>query len=134
MPVGERCDKPECSSGGKCARDQGVFDLKNESIELEPRYSTRDVPGKCIKCLTEQKLDACLRELLSSEADNPEQVRRYEALLAFLQSPESEKLRAESERFLAEGKRAVVKIRRHKGKYQYKLEIQNNTEEGETKS
>jgi len=108
--------------------------LKDESIDLEPRYSTKDVPGKCIKCLTEQKLDTCLRELLSSEGDNPEQLRRYEALLAFLQSPESEKLREESERYLAEGKQVVVKIRPHKGKYQYELKIQNNKKEGETKS
>jgi hypothetical protein len=108
--------------------------LENESIDLEPRYSTKDVPGKCIKCLTEQKLDTCLRELLSSEGDNPEQLKRYEALLAFLQSPESQKLREDSERYLAEGKQVVVRIRRHKGKYQYELEIQNNKKEGETKS
>ena len=58
--------------------------MKEESIDLEPRYSTKDMPGKCIKCLSEQKLDTCLREILRSEEDNPEQYQRYEALLAFL--------------------------------------------------
>jgi len=70
--------------------------LEDKSIDLEPRYTTKDFPGKCIKCLAEQKLDTCLRELLRSEAEDPEQYRRYEALLAFLQSPQAEKLRDDS--------------------------------------
>ena len=108
--------------------------MKDKSIDLEPMYSTKDVPGKCIKCLTEQKLNTCLRELLNSEEDNPEQYQRYEVLLAFLQSPESEKLREESERYLSEGKQVVVKIHTQEGKYRYELQIQNNKEEGEIKS
>jgi DNA-binding FadR family transcriptional regulator len=106
--------------------------LEEKSIDLEPKYSTKEVPGKCIKCLAEQKMDTCLRELLSSEGDNPEQCQRYEALLAFLQSPESEKLREESEQYLAEGKQVVVKIHTQEGKYTYELQIQNK-EEGGTK-
>jgi hypothetical protein len=99
--------------------------LKDKSIDLEPRYSTKDVPGKCIKCLAEQKLDTCLRELLRSEKDNPEGYQRYEALLAFLQSPESEKLREESERYLAEGKQVTVRIHIEEGKFGYELQIEN---------
>lgn len=38
-----------------------------EPIDLKPRYSTRDIPGRCIKCLAEQELDSCLRELLREE-------------------------------------------------------------------
>ena len=94
-----------------------------DSFELEPRYSTKDVPGKCIKCLAEQKLNTCLRELLRSEEDDPEQYRRYEALLAFLQSPESEKLRKESEQYLAEGKQVTVSIHFEDGKPKYELKI-----------
>lgn len=70
-------------------------------------------------------MDTCLRELLSCEGDNPEQRQRYEALLAFLQSPESEKLREESERYLAEGKQVLVTIHNQEGKYTYELQIQN---------
>lgn len=99
--------------------------MKEESIDLEPRYSTKDMPGKCIKCLSEQKLDTCLREILRSEEDNPEQYQRYEALLAFLQSPESEKLREESERYLAEGKHVTVRIHVNEGKFKYELQIEN---------
>ena len=84
--------------------------MEDKSIDLEPRYSTKDVPGKCIKCLAEQKLDNCLRELLISEEDIPERYHRYEVLLAFLQSSESEKLRKESEQYLAEGKQITVSI------------------------
>jgi hypothetical protein len=107
--------------------------LKDKSIDLEPRYSTKDVPGKCIKCLAEQKLDTCLRELLRSEEENPERYQSYEALLAFLQSPESEKLREESERYLAEGKQVTVRIRIEEGKFRYELEIENK-EDGGTRS
>jgi len=97
--------------------------LEDKSIDLEPRYTTKDFPGKCIKCLAEQKLDTCLRELLRSEAEDPEQYRRYEALLAFLQSPEAEKLREESEKYLAEGKQVTVCIHFEDGKAKYELKI-----------
>ena len=97
--------------------------MEDNSIDLEPRYTTKDFPGKCIKCLAEQKLDTCLRELLTSEAENPEQYQRYEALLAFLQSPESEKLREESERYLAEGKQVTVSIHFEDGRASYELKI-----------
>jgi len=104
--------------------------LEDKSIDLEPGYSTKDVPGKCIKCLAEQKLDTCLRELLSSEDENPERQERYEALLAFLQSPESEKLREESERYLAEGKHVTVRIRIEEGRFGHELQIQNKKDRG----
>ncbi len=107
--------------------------LEDKFIDLEPRYSTKDVPGKCIKCLAEQKLDTCLRELLRSEEENPERYQRYEALLAFLQSPESEKLREESERYLAEGKQVTVRIRIEEGKFGYELQVENK-KDGGTKS
>ena len=107
--------------------------MKDKSIDLEPRYSTKDVPGKCIKCLAEQKLDTCLRELLGNEEENPERYQSYEALLAFLQSPESEKLREESERYLAEGKQVTVRIRIEEGKFRYELQIENK-EDGGTRS
>jgi hypothetical protein len=94
-----------------------------EPIDLSPRYSTSNVPGKCIKCLAEQKLDTCLRELLRSQEDDPEAFRRYEALLAFLQSPESEELRRESEQYLAEGKQVTVSIHFEDGKPKYELKI-----------
>jgi hypothetical protein len=107
--------------------------LKDKSIDLEPRYSTKDVPGKCIKCLAEQKLDTCLRELLRGEGEDPERYRSYEALLAFLQSPESEKLRQESEWYLSEGKQVTVRIRIEEGKFRYELQIENK-EDGGTRS
>ena len=97
--------------------------MEDKSIDLEPKYSSKDVPGKCIKCLAEQKLDICLRELLRNEENNPEQYQKYEALLAFLQSPESEELRKESERYLAEGKQVTVSISFEHGKPKYELKI-----------
>ncbi len=100
--------------------------MNMEPIELEPKYSTNEIPGKCIKCLAEQKLFTCLRELLSNEDENPEQYQSYEVLLSFLQSPESKKLREESEQYLAEGKQVTVRIHTDEGKLRYELQIENN--------
>ena len=94
-----------------------------EPIDLEPRYSTNEIPGKCVKCLGEQELNQCLMQLLSDEGAGEDIQHKYEALVAFLQSPESQKLRAESERYLSEGKEVVVKIYFVNGKPKYELKI-----------
>ena len=44
-------------------------------------------------------------------------------LLAFLKSPESKRLRGESEGYLAEGKEVTVKINFETGKPKYELKI-----------
>jgi len=41
-----------------------------EPINLEPRYSTPQLPGKCLKCLAEQQLDSCLGQLLVEQGEN----------------------------------------------------------------
>jgi hypothetical protein len=92
-----------------------------EPIDLNPRYSTKYIPGKCIKCLAEQELDSCLRELLRDETDEKEPRQKFETLLSFLKSPESKKLRDESERLLAEGKQVTLKISFQEGKTKYEL-------------
>jgi len=94
-----------------------------DALNLNPRYSTSDVPGKCIKCLAEQQLDNCLLELLRAEGDDKELVERFEMLISFLKSPESVKLRDESERYLAEGKEVTVRVSFEDGKPKYELKI-----------
>ncbi len=94
-----------------------------EPFELEPRYSTSAIPGKCIKCLGEQELNNCLMQLLREEGDNEDARHKYEALVTFMQSPESKWLREESERYLSEGKRVSVVIRSKNGKPYYELKI-----------
>jgi hypothetical protein len=95
-----------------------------EPIEIEPEYSGQDISGKCIKCLAEQTLDTCLKELLNCEVDDPARQQKYEALVAFLHSFESEKLRIESERYLAEGKHVILRITSENGQYKYNLRIE----------
>ena len=87
-----------------------------EPIDLEPRFSTTEIPGKCIECLAEQELGNCLMELLKGKGRNKKLEQRFEALVSFLRSPESEKLRNESEKYLAEGKEVKVKIYSEEGK------------------
>ena len=94
-----------------------------DALNLNPRYSTSDVPGKCIKCLAEQQLDNCLLELLRAEGDDKKLVERFEMLLSFLKSPESVKLRDESERYLAEGREVTVRVSFEDGKPKYELKI-----------
>ena len=104
-----------------------------EPINLDPRYSTSSVPGRCVKCLAEEELNKCLLELLRGEGDDKELTQRFEMLVSFLKSPESQRLRDESERYLAEGKQVTVRIRVESGKFRYELQIENK-EDGGTKS
>jgi len=91
-------------------------------IKLDPRYSTKEIPGKCIKCLAEQELNNCLLELLrQGEVGNQELEQRFEALVSFLKSPDSKRLRDESEKYLAEGKQVTVDIHFEAGKPVYEL-------------
>jgi hypothetical protein len=94
-----------------------------EPIELEPRYTSGELPGKCIKCLAEQELDGCLRELLRGE-DNEEAKQRFEMLVTFLKSPESQTLRDEAETYLAEGKKVKLRLSFTDGKPKYELKIE----------
>ena len=94
-----------------------------DTINLNPRHSTGDVPGRCIKCLAEQELNNCLLELLRAEGDDEKLTQRFEMLVSFLKSPESLKLRDESERYLAEGKQVTVRISFEDGKPEYELKI-----------
>jgi hypothetical protein len=93
-----------------------------EPIELEPRYTSGELPGKCIKCLAEQELDSCLRELLRGE-DSEEVKQRFERLVTFLKSPESQKIRDKAEKYLAEGKKVRLILSFTDGKPKYELNI-----------
>ena len=90
-------------------------------IVLEPRYSTKDMPGKCIKGLAKQELGSCLRELLRGEIGNKELGEKYEALVSFLRSPVSRKLRDVCERYLSQGKEVRAKIYFWHGTPKYKI-------------
>jgi len=96
-------------------------DEKMSPIVLEPRYSTKDMPGKCIKGLAKQELGSCLRELLRGEIGNKELEAKYEALVSFLKSPVSKKLCNVCEMYLAEGKEVIAKLYFWRGKTKYKI-------------
>ena len=94
-----------------------------DSFELEPGYSTREIPGKCLKCLAEHELNNCLTLLLREENEDVRVQEKFEALVNFLQSPESKQMRDESERLLAEGRRVRLQINVENGKPKYELKI-----------
>jgi hypothetical protein len=95
-----------------------------DDFELKPRYSTREIPGMCIKCLAEQEYGNCLRELLKGRDESKELEERYEALVSFLKSPEMQKLRDESEKLLSEGKniKVVLHLEEQEPRYEIKLD------------
>jgi hypothetical protein len=92
-------------------------------IELQPRYSTREIPGKCIKCLAEQEYGDCLRELLRGEGENKGLEETYEAIVSFLTASELQRLRDETEKYLAEGKDVKVVIHLEEGKPRYQIKL-----------
>lgn len=94
-----------------------------DTFDLQPAYSTGEIPGKCIKCLAEQELNSCLRMLLIGEEDDREVMQQYEMLLSFLKSPESLKLRDEAEKYLAEGKKITLKLSFANSEPAYELEV-----------
>jgi hypothetical protein len=98
-----------------------------ESIDLTPRYSTNDVPGRCIKCMAEEKLFSCMRELFEDEKDTFKLQKRYKILYSFLESPELQKLCDETEKCLSEGKEVNVRIYLENGKPKYELKIKGET-------
>jgi hypothetical protein len=63
-------------------------------------------------------------ELLREEGVDEEVKNKYQALVDFLQSPESKKLRDQSERYLAEGKKVsvVINVENNQPKYELKVE------------
>ena len=93
------------------------------NLELEPRYSTREIPGRCIKCLAEERYRDCLRELLTGGGGGKELEETYEALVSLLKSPELQKLRDESERYLGEGRDVKVVLYLGEGEPRYEIKV-----------
>ncbi len=94
-----------------------------ESLDLEPKYSTNEISGKCLKCLSEQEMNSCLMQMLRDEESNENIQSKYQALIDFLESPKFQPLRDASEKYLAEGKQVSVKITFIEGKPKYELKV-----------
>jgi hypothetical protein len=117
----KRLRVPLVNSAGDTSIDRSATHM--DSFELEPKHTTSHIPGKCIKCLAEQELNNCLLELLRGGENEQELQQRYEMLLTFLKSPESQKLRDEAEKCLAEGRRVMLKLSFGDREPRYELKI-----------
>jgi len=97
-----------------------------ESYSIEPHYTTHDHTGRCVKCQAEHEMNNCLMALLGENGDesNEEAEKKFQALLNFLKSPESQKLVEESERLMADGKKVNVRLFIEGDKAKYVLEIE----------
>lgn len=94
-----------------------------EPIDLTPRYSTNEVPGRCIKCLAEEKLFSCMRELLREEKEPGGLKQKYQILCTFLESADLQKLCDETESYLAEGKDVSIAINLENGELKYEIKL-----------
>jgi hypothetical protein len=83
-----------------------------EPIDLEPKYSTNEVTGRCLRCLAEQQLKDCIMDMLTTGSDNDSDnlQNKYQALVSFLQSPEAQSLINQTERLLSEGIQVKVRL------------------------
>jgi hypothetical protein len=99
----------------------GVRDMSD--IELKLGYTTKEVPGRCIKCCAEEEARNCLWEILKCEGGNKETEQTYEALITLLTSPELQKLRDESEKYLSEGKNVKIVIHLGDGEPKYEMKL-----------
>ena len=92
---------------------------------LEPKYSTNEITGRCVKCLAEHEMNTCLMSLLRGDDQDSEEEtkKKYEALMTFLRSPAARELIDESEKLLSEGKKVNVKLYITDDKPRYELEI-----------
>ena len=96
-----------------------------DSYNLEPKYSTNEITGRCVKCLAEHEMNTCLMSLLRGDDEDSEEEtkKKYEALMAFLKSPVARELIDESEKLLSDGKKVNVKLFVSDGNPRYELEI-----------
>ena len=98
-------------------------DKNMKKIELEPKYSTVEIPGKCLKCLAEQEYGECLRDILKGEAVRGGLEEKFEAMLALLKSAELTKLRDESEKHLADGGKVKLIIHKEGENTRYEIKL-----------
>ena len=96
-----------------------------EPIELEPKYSTNDITGRCLRCLAEQQLKDCILDMLSADKDIDTLQNKYQALVAFLQSPKAQSLIDKTERLLSEGVQVKVRLNWENGDLNYKIILES---------
>ena len=73
--------------------------------------------------MAEERYRDCLRELLKGGSEGKELEETYEALVSLLKSPELQKLRDESERYLAEGRDVRVVLHLGEGEPRYEIKV-----------
>ena len=95
-----------------------------KEIELEPKYSTFEIPGHCLKCLAEHEYETCLRTLLRGEDNADDTIENFEAMLSLLKSEDLKRLRDITEKHLAEGKKVKLIMRIDKGNITYKIQTE----------
>lgn len=95
-----------------------------DPIELEPKYTSHDVAGKCLRCMAQEQLSNCIVEMLGTGEENSILQQKYNALVAFLQSPEAQDLINETERLLSDGKKVNVRLHFENDNLSYELKIE----------
>ena len=90
-------------------------------IELVPDLS------HCIETVAKREYEGTLKQLLATEAANKELEEKAEILRLFLETADFKKLRAESEKFLIEGKVVKFVIYAERGVSRYAMQVLSNS-------
>ena len=90
-------------------------------IELVPDLS------HCIETAAKREYEGTLRQLLARGEMNKELEEKAEILRLFLQTADFKKLRAESEKFLIEGKVVKFVICAERGAPKYTMQVLSNS-------
>jgi len=92
-----------------------------EPVELTPEYSSLNVSGKCLRCLTAKEVDHCLYRLLDAETIDKTLLEKFKLLIELFDAPDLQQWIDTSESYMSDGKHVTIRVSKEEG--QMKCEI-----------
>jgi len=87
-----------------------------EPVELTPEYSSLNVSGKCLRCLTAKEVDHCLYRLLDTETIDETLLEKFKLLIEFFDAPDLQRWIDTSESYMSDGHQVTIKVKREEGR------------------
>jgi hypothetical protein len=97
-----------------------------EPVELTPEYSSLNVSGKCLRCLTAKEVDHCLYRLLDTETIDETLLEKFKLLIELFDSPDLQRWIDASESYLSDGKQVSIKVSREDGQIKCEIVTEEN--------
>jgi len=97
-----------------------------EPVELTPEYSSLNVSGKCLRCLTAKEIDRCLYRLLDTEPIDETILEKFKLLIEFFDAPDLQQWINTSESYISDGKKVTIKVSKENGQVQCEIVTAEN--------